>query len=230
MSKICPQCNEPNPDRLNFCGYCGAKLDLDGELDEYAKLHNELAESRELLRVYKQQKELLEKANEDLLLAYNTIKKESEKNVASETLNNQITKQEQQIEILTQKLTIEKKRKKKTGLFCFLGLLSIGLICFLIHQNTVTIRMLEMENMSLKQEIEQLQANNSPRVIKYKAINKTYFHDFKNDSFIPSSAYLVAGDVISIQMQIGAFGYTDFINSSKQKTSGWIKMTDLKKY
>jgi len=155
MSKICPQCNEPNPDRLNFCGYCGAKLDLDGELDDHAKLHNELAKSRELLQMYKQQKESLEKANKDLLLLYNTLEKESEKtksiDVVSETLNKKIAEQNLQIKNLTQQLSAAQKKKSNAGWAIFFLLICIIASGFAIYYYNLS-DSLNFENDSLKKE------------------------------------------------------------------------------
>ena len=61
----------------------------------------------------------------------------------------------------------------------------------------------------------------------YFATGKVFFYDAPDENAI-NKKYLVEGDVCLIQKTQNGFGYTTFTNERGIKTTGWLKMNELK--
>ena len=51
MAKICPQCEKENPNAANVCMYCGTRLVEDAEMEKVDKLHSDLSDAKETIKV-----------------------------------------------------------------------------------------------------------------------------------------------------------------------------------
>jgi len=74
MAKLCPQCEKENPNAANVCMYCGTRLVEDAEMEKVDKLHSDLSDAKETIKVLKDAlKEKEEKkALEDALMQKET--------------------------------------------------------------------------------------------------------------------------------------------------------------
>lgn len=73
---------------------------------------------------------------------------------------------------------------------------------------------------------------NFPRYTSAVVINnKAYFHSKPNKESASGRKYLIAGDVCSVVTTKGGFGYIDYYNERRNKTtSGWIDLQDLEPF
>jgi hypothetical protein len=59
--------------------------------------------------------------------------------------------------------------------------------------------------------------------------SRSYFYKQPNYATM-KKAYCVSGEVVYVQKIAGDFGYVEFVNSSGQKTTGWMLMRELSEF
>ena len=133
MAKNCPNCGLENPSIAKFCMGCNTQLVEENQLSEEDKLRIQNADLREQVQELKKQKKALEKANADLLLSYNILKKEN----LLRSNNNILQKEHKETKQIVSNKTPNKKNANTppqvgTGCWIFFWLFVVIIILLII--------------------------------------------------------------------------------------------------